>query len=109
MRLKEARLRNRLSQKELGVKAGIDEFTASPRINQYETGKHTPSYPTLVRLGEVLNVPVPFFYCADDMLARLMLQYRRMTPDERNMLVSILEIARGRSVELRRRFDEVDA
>lgn len=91
MRLKEARQKSGLSQKELGIKAGIDEFTASPRINQYEAGKHTPSYLTLVQLAEVLEVPVPFFYCADDMLARLMLQYSRMAPDEQSLFVAILE------------------
>ena len=46
-RLKEARLEAGLSQKELGVKAGIDQFSASPRMNQYETGKHTPDFGTI--------------------------------------------------------------
>ncbi|KTC81709.1 helix-turn-helix domain-containing protein [Legionella brunensis] len=41
-RVKEARLATKFSQKELGIAAGIDQFSASPRINQYETGKHTP-------------------------------------------------------------------
>lgn len=39
-RLKEARLAARLSQKSLGIAAGMDEFSASARMNQYETGKH---------------------------------------------------------------------
>ena len=37
-RLKQARVLAGLSQKQLGIKAGIDEFSASPRINQYERG-----------------------------------------------------------------------
>ena len=50
-RLKEARVRAGLSQKQLGIKAGIEEFSASPRINQYERGKHTPDYgPSEIRI-----------------------------------------------------------
>ena len=37
-RLKEARLRSGLSQEKLGVLAGIDEASASARMNQYERG-----------------------------------------------------------------------
>ena len=48
LRLKEARLRLGLSQEKLGVLAGIDEFSASARINQYERGKHVWTSPTFV-------------------------------------------------------------
>ena len=68
-RLKEARIEANLSQKELGIAAGIDRFSASPRINQYETGKHTPDFLTLKRIAEVLAVPTAFFYAEDDDLA----------------------------------------
>ena len=71
MRLKEARINAGLSQKELGIRAGIDEFSASPRINQYEKGKHVPDYSTLERLGEVLGAPVAYFYCEDSVLAEI--------------------------------------
>ena len=54
-RLREAQTRAGLSQKQLGIKAGIDEFSASPRINQYERGKHTPDYSTVERLAKVLK------------------------------------------------------
>ena len=43
-RLKEARLRAGLSQEKLGILAGIDEASASVRMNQYEKGKHTPDF-----------------------------------------------------------------
>lgn len=74
-RLREARLRAGLSQKALGVKAGIDEFTASPRVNQYERGKHTPEFQTVERFAEVLGVPAPYFYCSDDALAKWILSF----------------------------------
>ncbi|HAT1658811.1 TPA: helix-turn-helix transcriptional regulator [Legionella pneumophila] len=70
-RLKEARLAAGLSQRQLGITAGIDEFSASPRINQYETGKHTPDFTTLKQLAKVLSVPTAYFYTEDDRLAEI--------------------------------------
>ncbi|MBK9522161.1 MAG: helix-turn-helix transcriptional regulator [Rhodocyclaceae bacterium] len=73
MRLREARERAGLSQKALGIAAGIDEFSASPRINQYERAKHVPDLLTLKNLAGVLNVPVPYFYADDEQLAELLI------------------------------------
>ncbi|HAT2016930.1 TPA: helix-turn-helix domain-containing protein [Legionella pneumophila] len=70
-RLKEARLVAGLSQRQLGIAAGIDEFSASPRINQYETGKHTPDFTTLKQLAKVLSVPTAYFYAEENDLAEL--------------------------------------
>ena len=41
-RLKQARVAAGLSQKMLGIEAGIDAFVASTRINRYELGIHKP-------------------------------------------------------------------
>jgi transcriptional regulator with XRE-family HTH domain len=46
---------------ELGVRAGIDEYSSSARINQYERGKHTPDFLTARHLAKVLSVPVAYF------------------------------------------------
>lgn len=72
-RLREARERKGLSQKALGIAAGIDEFSASPRINQYERAKHVPDLLTLQNLATVLAVPVPYFYADDDLLAEMLM------------------------------------
>jgi transcriptional regulator with XRE-family HTH domain len=72
-RLREARERKGLSQKALGIAAGIDEFSASPRINQYERGKHVPDLLTLQNVAAALTVPVPYFYADDDLLAELLM------------------------------------
>ncbi|WP_058535678.1 helix-turn-helix domain-containing protein [Legionella saoudiensis] len=69
-RLKEARVAAGISQKQLGIAAGMDEFSASPRINQYETGKHTPDFSTLKRISKVLAVPTAYFYAEEDELAK---------------------------------------
>lgn len=70
-RLREARIAAALSQRELGVRAGMDPSVASPRINQYERAKHLPDPHTLERLGAVLGRPLPYFYADDDDLAAL--------------------------------------
>jgi len=69
-RLKEARLSANLSQKKLGIQAGIDEFSASARMNHYEKGRHTPDYSMLLRIAKVLKLPVAYFYAETDELAR---------------------------------------
>jgi transcriptional regulator with XRE-family HTH domain len=87
-RLKEARLRAGISQKRLGILAGIDEFVASARINQYETGKHAPELETAERLAKVLDVPTPYLYSASDELAHWILAYRLAPRAERRDLIS---------------------
>ena len=70
-RLREARSDAGLSQKALGIKAGIDQFSASPRMNQYETDKHVPDYGTVKRIAKVLKMPTAYFYCEDNELAEV--------------------------------------
>ena len=61
-RLRAAREAKGVSQKQLGILAGIDQFVASARINQYERGKHVPDLQTAQRLATELNVPVSYLY-----------------------------------------------
>ena len=61
IRLRYARALQSVSQKGLVIAAGINEFSANARINQYETGKHTPDYSTAKRLADSLDVPVTYF------------------------------------------------
>jgi len=70
-RLKEARVRKGISQQKLGVLAGIDEATASARMNQYERGIHVPDFELVCRLAEVLSVPSCYFYTVEDDLAEI--------------------------------------
>lgn len=82
-RLKEVREAAGLSQKQLGIKAGIDEFSASPRMNQYETGKHAPDYLTLKKIASILQVPVCYFYTEDNNLAKLLSIYGKLSKQEK--------------------------
>lgn len=68
-RLKEIRTLRGLSQKQLGINAGIDPSVASPRMNQYEKGVHAPDFSMVRHLARVLEVPTAFFYCEEDELA----------------------------------------
>lgn len=76
-RLREAREAYGISQRALGIKAGLDDFVASTRVNRYETGVHQPDLQTLQRLAQSLDLPVAYFYAEDDELARLIVEYER--------------------------------
>lgn len=60
-----------LSQKNLGILAGIDEFVASSRVNRYEKGVHQANIEIVQQLANVLKVPLAYFYTEDDELASL--------------------------------------
>lgn len=87
-RLKEARLRAGLSQERLGTLAGLDEMSASSRMNQYERGKHTPGFFLIERLAQALNMPTPWFYTRDDDMAELLLAYNALPPGLRERALS---------------------
>lgn len=70
-RLKDLRLRANIPQDKLGVMIGLEESSSSARISRYETGIHEPSFGVVVRIAKVLNVPTAYFYCEDDVLAKL--------------------------------------
>ncbi|KOO04661.1 helix-turn-helix domain-containing protein [Vibrio nereis] len=72
-RLKYIRKKQGMTQRELGDKLGMDQAGSSARISQYETGKHAPDYATVKRMSEVLNTPVAYFYCEDDVLAHIVI------------------------------------
>ena len=82
-RIKEARLLIGISQKQLGIAAGIDEFSASARINQYERGKHIPDFLTLKNIAKILTVPVPYLYTEDNILAEIILMYGHISNESR--------------------------
>lgn len=91
-RLKEARTRAGLSQERLGVLAGIDEMSSSARMNQYERGKHEPDFSMVERIAKALNVPESYFYAKDDEAAWLLVVFHRMSPPDRETVISL---ARG--------------
>ena len=85
-RLRSARKAIGISQMELGVRAGIDESSASARVNQYERGKHAPFYQIACNLAQALNIPTAYLYCEDDSLAHLIFVYAGMTEPQKQAL-----------------------
>jgi transcriptional regulator with XRE-family HTH domain len=86
-RLKQARLRRGISQRDLGIRAGMDPSSASARINQYERGKHVPDLGTAARLSRILDVPSPYLYAQDDALAAWILVFARLSPAARHAVL----------------------
>ncbi len=90
-RLREARQRKGISQKGLGILAGIDEFSASARINQYERDKHVPDYSIAKRLARALGIPVTYLYADDDQLAEFILLFSKTRRQTRKQAMQLME------------------
>lgn len=96
-RLREARIRSGLSQERLGIEAGIDEMSASARMNQYERGKHVPDLGTLSRIAAVLNLPVTYFYSVEDHEAELVQRYHRLPEKAKKQVLELADELAGAS------------
>lgn len=94
LRLKEARLEAGLSQEALGVLAGIEEDSASARMNQYEKGKHEPDFSMVERIAKVLNTPACYFYTKDEQLAILIKTFHRMNTNNKTAAFNFIHTLR---------------
>ncbi|MDP6968660.1 MAG: helix-turn-helix transcriptional regulator [Gammaproteobacteria bacterium] len=90
-RIKQARQRMGISQRNLGIAAGIDPTSSSARMNQYERGKHVPDFDTLVALARVLTVPVNYFYCIDDAEAEFQLNYHQLRTSQQTQIKQLVQ------------------
>lgn len=88
-RLRAARNRAGMPQDKLGVMIGLDESSSSARMSRYETGIHEPPFGTVLNLGQVLKVPAAYFYCEDDQLAELLVQYERLDHLRRQQVLDL--------------------
>lgn len=98
-RLKEARLakaarlraqgRGGYSQERLGIDTGIEEATASARMNQYEQGKHLPDLKQAKRFADALDVPLAYLFCDQDDVAELLRLAHELTSEQRQELVRL--------------------
>jgi len=90
-RLKEARLAANISQKKLGIAAGMDEFSASARMNHYEMGRHAPDYSTLERIGKVLDLPSAYFYASSNELAGLIKGFSVLDKADQTLILKMVD------------------
>jgi transcriptional regulator with XRE-family HTH domain len=88
-RLKDARLESGFSQEQLGLQAGLEVESASARMNRYERGTRVPSVELMERIGNVLNLPLTYFYAADESEATLLVSFHRMSSDDREALLRV--------------------
>lgn len=89
-RLKDIRKKAKISQKELGIRIGIDEGSASARMNQYEKGKHTPDISTLKKIANELDVPLNYFFCEDESSAELAIAISKLSAEKRSQLLTFI-------------------
>ncbi len=77
-----------LSQKQLGIEAGLDPAVASTRINRYEMGVHRADFQITERVARVLDIPVAYLYAESDALAQMVLLFDRSSREQQNDMLS---------------------
>lgn len=92
-RLRKAREDAGLSQKELGILAGLDPFVASTRINRYEQDVHAPDQATAKRLAKALGVPLAYLFADSERLARMIRAFSALDAAEQERLLKEMELA----------------
>lgn len=90
-RLRQARQDAGLSQKDLGILAGLDPFAASTRINRYEQGVHAPDQATAKRLAKALGVPLAYLYADNERLARMIRAFSALDVEEQERILKVIE------------------
>lgn len=67
----------------------MDESSASPRMNQYEKGKHTPDIGTLKALADELGVPLSYFFCEDEVSAELAVNLNKLSETDKQKVLEM--------------------
>jgi len=89
-RLKAARTKAGITQRELGIRIGMEPSSASGRMNHYEKGRHIPDIDTLKRMADELGVPINYFFCESELTAELARLIANMTETEQAALIAEL-------------------
>lgn len=90
-RLRFARERAGLSQRELGRRIGMKDDAASPRINQYESGTHVPRAETVEAIARELKVPVAYLFADGERMARMILAFSQLSAAEQERITRAIE------------------
>lgn len=89
-RLKSARTKAGITQRDLGIRIGMEPSSASGRMNHYEKGRHIPDIDTLKRMADELGVPINYFFCENELTAELARLIANMTETEQAALIAQL-------------------
>jgi len=90
-RLKSIRSSKGISQKKLGIRIGLDESSASSRMNHYEKGRHVPDVQTLKKIADELEVPLAYFFCESELSAELSCLIEKLSDEEKSNLINSLK------------------
>lgn len=60
-------------------------------MSRYETGTHLPDEQFAKRLADVLDVPMAYLYCDDDLIAELLLRIGALPVSKRKELLRFLD------------------
>jgi len=93
-RLKQARKKSGFSQEDLGIKAGMDEGSASGRMNYYEKGRHIPDMDMLKKLASELSVPLSYFFCENELSAELVVLFKGLDDQEKLNIIKLLRMSK---------------
>lgn len=86
LRLKQARLAARLSQRELGRRIGLSEDVVSSRVTRYERGNSEPDFATASKLAAELGVPLAYLIADNELLAEIILAVSELSTAEQRKL-----------------------
>ena len=92
-RLRQARKNIGLTQKELGIRIGVEESNASGKMNHYEKGRHVPDIDTLRKIARELGVPLNYFFCDDELSAELVCLIAKLDDEGKQALIKKLKAA----------------
>ncbi len=84
----------------MGILAGIDEFSASSRMNHYEQGKHFPDFEMMKRIAKILDVPVGYFYITNEESANMLARFERLSAPKKKKLLAFLDELDPTSISL---------
>ncbi|MCZ4337662.1 helix-turn-helix domain-containing protein [Shewanella colwelliana] len=98
-RMRYARKLKGFTQSELGIRGGLHVDDAGTRINQYENGRHKPSFITLKHISAALEVPIEYFYVESERSAELVCFIDKMSESEKIALTERLKSTQHRNSE----------
>ncbi|KKO44779.1 hypothetical protein WG68_13110 [Arsukibacterium ikkense] len=64
-------------------------------MNHYETGRHLPDYDMAKKLAEELDVPVAYFYCDSDEMAKLLMSFHKLTTEQQQKVLEFINAQKG--------------
>ncbi|MFA4445496.1 helix-turn-helix transcriptional regulator, partial [Xanthomonas perforans] len=89
-RLRQARERRGLSQREVGMRMGLDKDTASARISRYESGAMSISLEALFEMAEALEVPPAFLLASTPGMADAIMALGEQSHTQQDQLAKAL-------------------